>query len=60
MKNKSYKVLYLRAGDKSRIITHTVRAGNLGHAGNLGEAFLMFLLLQKSEFGLNILYSLFL
>jgi hypothetical protein len=38
----------------------TVRAGNLGHAGNLGQAFLMFLLLQKSEFGLNILYLLFL
>ncbi len=29
-------------------------------AGNLGQAFLMFLLLQKSELGLNTLYSLFL
>jgi hypothetical protein len=36
------------------VIFYTVRAGNLG------QAFLMFLLLQKSEFGLNILYLLFL
>jgi hypothetical protein len=38
----------------------TVRAGNLGHADNLGQAIFMFLLLQKSEFGLNILFLLLL
>jgi hypothetical protein len=53
----THKQKFLKSQNNEK---HTVRAGNLGHAGNLGQAFLMFLLLQKSEFGLNILYLLFL